>query len=28
MVKKAEEFMASFSPQITKKNFEGTVEIQ
>jgi len=27
-VKKAEEFMASFSPQITKKNFEGTVEIQ
>jgi fructose-1,6-bisphosphatase I len=28
MVKKAEEFMTSFSPQITKKNFEGTVEIQ
>jgi len=28
MVKKAEEFMASFSPQVTKKNFEGAVEIQ
>ena len=28
MVKKAEEFIASFSPQITKKNFEGAVEIQ
>jgi fructose-1,6-bisphosphatase I len=28
MVKKAEEFMASFSPQKTKKTFEGSVEIQ
>lgn len=28
MVKKAEEFMASFSPQVTKKTFEGAVEIQ
>jgi len=28
MVRKAEEFMASFSPQILKKTFEGAVQIQ
>ncbi len=28
MVKKAEEMMACFSPQVTKKNFEGVVELQ
>jgi len=28
MVRKAEEFMSSFSPQITKKTFEGTIQIQ
>jgi len=28
MVKKAEEFMASFSPQILKTTFEGAVTIQ
>jgi fructose-1,6-bisphosphatase I len=28
MVKKAEEFMASFSPQVMKKTFEGVVSLQ
>ncbi|MDP9048970.1 MAG: fructose-1,6-bisphosphatase, partial [Bacteroidota bacterium] len=28
MVTKAEEMMACFSPQVTKKNFEGIVELQ
>jgi len=28
MVRKAEEFMASFSPQKTKKTFEGAIQIQ
>lgn len=28
MVKKAEEMMACFSPEVTKKNFEGVVELQ
>jgi len=28
MVKKAEEMMACFSPQVTKKSFEGVVELQ
>jgi len=28
MVRKAEEFMASFSPQVLKKNFEGIISIQ
>jgi fructose-1,6-bisphosphatase I len=28
MVLKAEEMMGSFSPQITKKNFEGVVSVQ
>ena len=28
MVNKAEEMMACFSPQVTKKNFEGVVELQ
>jgi fructose-1,6-bisphosphatase I len=28
MVKKAEEFMAAFSPQITKQSFEGHLKIQ
>jgi len=28
MVKKAMEFMEAFSPQITKKTFEGAIQIQ
>ena len=28
MVKKAEEMMACFSPQVTKKSYEGVVELQ
>jgi fructose-1,6-bisphosphatase I len=28
MVKKAEEMMASFSPQLVKRSFEGVVELQ
>jgi fructose-1,6-bisphosphatase I len=28
MVKKAEDMMASFSPQVIKRNFEGVVELQ
>ena len=28
MIKKAVEFMAAFSPQGTKRTFEGTVQIQ